>query len=140
MAHTINILEILQKTGLRNTRTRRLTLEFLQHSTAPVAVTDIIDYLHSQEVAVNKTTIYRELEQLLEHHIVQELDFGDRKKRYELAERDHHHHLICLGCGKIEDIHLEKDLEEQEAQIAATHGFTVQRHALEFFGRCATCA
>lgn len=142
MAHShpeLSIKQLLLAQGLRTTKTRMAVLRFLQESTTPLTASDLILHLHTLGINVNKTTVYREIDQLLAHGIVQELDFGDLKKRYELASREHHHHLICKKCGHIDDIHLENDLQEEEARIAQECGFLVLQHSLEFFGLCKTC-
>ncbi|HMR01620.1 MAG TPA: transcriptional repressor, partial [Candidatus Gracilibacteria bacterium] len=87
----------------------------------------------------NKTTIYREVYFLLEQNILVEIDFGDRKKRYESASSEHHHHIICLKCSKVQDIQLESDLSEDQKKIEQETNFKITNHSLEFFGLCNTC-
>lgn len=66
--------------------------------------------------------------------------------RYELAEwlTGHHHHLVCLDCGQVDDIEapdpLEARLNELVGDVAATASFTESNHALEIEGTCARCA
>lgn len=121
------------------TKTRESILKILSHHHEPISVPDILECLSLEDINVNKTTAYRELDFLLEQGLIHELDFGDRKKRYELSERDHHHHLICENCNSVEDIEFEEDLKKEEEAIKKTTGFQVKRHALEFFGICKRC-
>ncbi len=66
--------------------------------------------------------------------------------RYELAEwlTGHHHHLVCIDCGAVEDIEIPKEQESQVVglvdRVAAAASFTPIDHALEINGRCARCA
>lgn len=66
--------------------------------------------------------------------------------RYELAEwlAGHHHHLVCLTCGSVEDVDVDPDVEAQVqglvAAIGGGTGFIATGHALEIEGRCAACA
>jgi len=129
----------LKKTGLRRTKALLATLEFFEANVAPVTVGMILEHLHGQGILANKTTIYRQLEQLKNHEIILEIDFGDLQKRYELACDDHHHHVICTQCGDILDVKLSNELFTEEVRIAKETGFVIERHALEFFGRCPTC-
>lgn len=137
--HRHDVSDLLRTSGLRRTTALCATLEFLSHHSEPVTAAMILDHLHSKKILANKTTIYRQIEQLKKNGLLHELDFGDLQKRYELVCEDHHHHLICTGCGRILDIHLQRELEEEEARLIADTGFTIERHALEFFGLCPAC-
>lgn len=89
---------------------------------------------------INKTSIYRQLEVLRNENIINEIDIGDGKKRYEIKpEKGHHHHLVCLKCNKIECYSIKKDLIEIENEINTQMKFKVQKHLLEFFGECENC-
>ncbi|MFN7160559.1 MAG: Fur family transcriptional regulator [Candidatus Gracilibacteria bacterium] len=129
----------LKSQGFRMTKTRESILKILSHHKEPISVPEILECLSHEDINVNKTTAYRELDFLLEQGFIQELDFGDRKKRYELSERDHHHHLICENCTSVQDIALDEDLKKEEEIIKKSTGFQVKRHALEFFGLCEKC-
>ncbi|HET7481172.1 MAG TPA: Fur family transcriptional regulator [Rubrobacteraceae bacterium] len=84
---------------------------------------------------VGMVTVYRTLDLLSELGLVRRLDLGDRP-RYELAE-DHHHHLICEGCGEITEFDL-CPLDPRLLDPGAV-GFEVRSHSVEVYGRCATC-
>ncbi len=92
-----------------------------------------------KKVKINKTTAYRELYFLLKNNFIQEVDFGDGTKRYELKELKHHHHLVCLRCKSIQDISFDENLEWEEKRIQRNQKFLVLRHDLEFFGYCHNC-
>lgn len=132
--------EQLRSIGARFTKVRKALLHIFTHHSSPLSVPELLDCLKQEGLQVNKTTVYRELDFLLEKALLQELDFGDRKKRYELASRGHHHHLICQVCHSIEDIAFEEELSAEEKIISEKTGFTVLRHNLEFFGICQSCA
>lgn len=125
--------------GFRMTKTRETILQILSHHQEPISVPDILACLSHEELNINKTTAYRELDFLLKQGIIHELDFGDRKKHYELSDRGHHHHLICEQCHSIQDIEFEEDLKKEEEKITKSTGFHIKRHALEFFGLCEKC-
>ena len=105
---------------------------------APLAALDILQVLEKKKLQVNKTTVYRELDFLGENNIVQEVEFGDKKKRYEISDK-HHHHVVCVQCKRVEDVDLEKDLDMEERKIAKQKGYKIINHSLEFFGLCAKC-
>ncbi len=86
------------------------------------------------------TTVYRELEFLRQQGILVPVSFADGVQRYESAELEHHHHLICIQCNAIEDVHIEHgELDKAEKVIAKTTGFEVFQHSLEFYGHCRKC-
>lgn len=106
-------------------------LNLLERSQAPISVPEILKI-----IPANKTTIYRELESFLNDGKVAEVTFGDGKKRFELV-KDHHHHLICEGCGKVEDIEIDENYLLHD--INKKSKFKVIKHSIEFFGLCPKC-
>jgi Fe2+ or Zn2+ uptake regulation protein len=76
------------------------------------------------------------------HRVVTDGDFA----RYELAEdlTEHHHHLICSACGKVEDVaapaSLERSVRAAATQIARSTGFRTTKHRIDLVGLCRTCA
>ena len=137
--HRDDIVISLQKKGIRPTQTRRHVLELFELTQAPLSAVEIVHILKEKIPTLNKTTIYRELEVLVGESVLVEIFFGDRKKRYELAHREHHHHLICSQCHSVQDIHFEDHLSREEERIMNETGFQIQNHVLEFFGICKEC-
>lgn len=130
----------LRTQGHKITKNRTAILEYLSSQDKPISAEEILEHILSEHHDVNKTTIYRELFFLLEHNFIKEVEFGDGKKRYEIAfNRPHHHHIICVSCKNIEDIPLEKELENQEKHIEDVTGYKLTSHMLEFFGLCKAC-
>lgn len=105
----------------------------------PLSAAEILAGLARRRMIVNKTTVYRELDLLSGAGVLRELQFGDRKKRYEVAPEGHHHHLVCMECHRVEDIELPRDLDLQERQIERQKKFKILNHTLEFFGTCRDC-
>lgn len=90
-----------------------------------------------EKLKVNKTTVYRQIEKLLNDNLIIEVELGDGKKRYELKNLDHHHHLVCKKCGRLEDIRLNEKVILNE--VSKKSKFKVENHSLEFFGICVNC-
>ena len=101
----------------------------------PLSVSEILE-----TIPANKTTIYRNLYELLNDQVVAELDFGDGTKRYETVNLGHHHHLVCTNCKRIEEVEIGDKLMRQEKQLEKKTGFKSIKHNLEFFGLCSTCS
>lgn len=128
------LIERLKNKKKRITPARIKILKILCSTPSPITAETLV-----KKVNVNKTTSYRELEFLLKNEIIQEVDFGDGTKRYELKELKHHHHLVCLRCKSVQDISFNENLEKEEIKIKKYQRFQVLRHDLEFFGYCHNC-
>lgn len=125
---------------MRNTPIRNALLNVLAQNKKPLTPQEILSGLEKKGIKANKTTVYRQIESLLEYKILNEVNLADRSKRYELSdEHGHHHHLVCLECGNIEDVELPEDLKKQEQLVWKKTKFKVLQHSLEFFGICKKC-
>jgi Fe2+ or Zn2+ uptake regulation protein len=133
------IINQLKQQGCRITKVRKLIVQTFQQRRLPITELEIRNALRHKGTTANKTTIYRELGVLKKLRLINEVEFGDGKKRYEL-DRDHHHHLICIGCKKIGEIRASSDVAHMEQQIKKQKCFMVTSHALEFFGLCQKCS
>jgi len=107
-------------------------LDLLLKSNSPVDVSALV-----KKMKVNKTTVYRQIEKLLEENKIVAVELGDGKKRYESSNLNHHHHLVCKKCGKLEDIVLDE--KKIVSEISKKTNFKIENHSLEFFGICVNC-
>lgn len=123
---------------MKNTKIRSALIQLFSKTSAPLSIREILSKLAVQGLKPNKTTIYRELEFLNKQGLTASVDFGEGKKRYE-GSGQHHHHIICIKCQKIKDIHMDKDLEKFNTNVAKQAGFKPVGHSLEFFGLCSDC-
>lgn len=139
MKSSNNILPALRQPGSRLSRVRDLMVAIFQKNHLPLSELEIRKSLSQKGIEVNKTTIYRALEHLKSKNLVQEVDFGEGKKRYELNSGKHHHHLVCTECKKIDEVYIPGDIEKIERKIVKQKHFKITNHALEFFGLCNNC-
>ncbi|HUC95146.1 MAG TPA: transcriptional repressor [Candidatus Saccharimonadales bacterium] len=128
------LIQGLKDKKKRLTPARTKIIQILCTTPSPITAEILV-----KKVNINKTTAYRELEFLLKNELIQEVDFGDGTKRYELKELKHHHHLVCLRCKSVQDISFDENLEWEESRIKKNQRFEVLRHDLEFFGYCNNC-
>lgn len=132
----------LSDNDYRLTPQRQVVLGILvENSNTHLSADDI--YLKAKEVSpdIGLATVYRTLELFDKLGIVYRLDYGDGQARYEFndgLERHYHHHLICLGCGRIQEFN-DDLLEDVEQAIATKAGFHITDHCLRFFGYCSNC-
>jgi len=99
----------MTKIGYRYTKPRKLIFELLEHFHKPITAQEVFLFLKKKKKQIDLTSVYRTLDLMKKSAIVDEIEFGDGKKRYELAiGENHHHHLICKNCGDVENIENER--------------------------------
>jgi Fur family ferric uptake transcriptional regulator len=128
----------LRKTNLKATPARIAVLKLLEKTEKPIDANTIIEKISERGIEVDPATIFRIVNHLTEKGLTIQVHFEDKKTRYELANREHHHHLVCDKCGDIIDIST-KAVENLHNKIKEKYGFLVKRHSLEFFGLCNDC-
>jgi Fe2+ or Zn2+ uptake regulation protein len=125
----------------RYTVGRRQIVDALASTDGPVTLPALLE--HAPTLA--QSSAYRNLGVLEEVGVVRRLVHGADHAHYELAEdlTEHHHHLICEQCGRVQDISLgpriERSLDTALAEIVRAQGFEPQHHTIDIYGRCATC-
>jgi Fur family transcriptional regulator, ferric uptake regulator len=134
-----SIVSILKTKGFRLTLARKQIIAIFEQTKSPISVDDLNLELHAKSIHVNKSTLYREVEFLVEQKVIKPVQFQEKNKRYELADLAHHHHLICNHCGNIEEFEVENCLLELKTTVSRDHGFTVEDHTLDFYGQCSNC-
>lgn len=132
--------QILRKSGYKATEPRLAILETFRKSKRPLSAKEIIDMLPSSR-SIDQATVYRTLRSLKTKGVIHQIDLRHNHAHYELTDIVDHHHLICLQCGKIEDVH-HCGVENMEAAIlrGSKHFLEIRQHTLEFYGLCKTCA
>ncbi len=117
-APRIKILEVFQRTRLR-------------HMTAE----DVYKALLGEGADVGLATVYRVLTQFEQAGILRRSSFESGKSVYELNEGQHHDHLVCLTCGRVEEF-FDAQIEQRQRDIAGQRGFTLQEHSLALYASC----
>jgi Fur family transcriptional regulator, ferric uptake regulator len=137
---TEDALTRLRASTGRSGGARRAVVEFLGGQDCCVSAQEIHESLRTGGSRVGIASVYRALESLDELGLVQKVDLGDGIARFEPARggREHHHHLVCNDCGKVEafeDAALEAVLE----RVAGGHGYVVGGHDVLLRGACGEC-
>jgi len=127
----------LKASNLKVTPARIGVMRFLESVSKPADAETILKDLNKEGINPDPATIYRILDILSGKGLIQKIELGEGKYRYEKSE-NHHHHLICTNCGKIEDVKADF-VSNLEGQIREKNGFLVKSHSLEFFGLCKNC-
>jgi len=139
MNHAETLIDGLRAKGFRITAARKAVIELLAKNTKPLGALDAHALLKKNKIAINPTTVYRELQFLAGRGILKTVQFQDGVQRYELSSLPHHHHFVCLTCNMVEDIHMDHELSAMEKNISKKKGISIERHSLEFYGRCGKC-
>jgi len=87
---------------------------------------------------VGRATVFRTLKLLVELGVVCRVMLEGGHFRYRLSYPDHHHHMVCLACGRVEDL-VDGSLEATMRRVAQRSRFTAEGHWLEIYGRCLDC-
>jgi Fur family ferric uptake transcriptional regulator len=141
MRQTIqHIRYLLGEQGYSWTRARSAVLTVLTSSPSPLRAEEIHRAL--RDARINLSSVYRVLRLFATLNIVRRVELGERAARYELADdyRDHHHHLVCDACGRIQDVATcPVEAADLPRRIRRRTGFAVRSHVLELFGLCRSC-
>jgi len=125
----------MTKIGIRYTKPRKLVFEALESLSKPASANEINDYLKNK---IDLTSVYRTLSLLVKSEMVNVILFGEGKKRYELKNKnEHHHHLVCEKCGDVEDVEMKESILLESVKERSK--FVIKKHNLEFFGLCPDC-
>jgi Fur family ferric uptake transcriptional regulator len=129
----------IARKGLKHSRQREAIAQTFFGMRGHVSVEEVVARVREEDPRVSVATVYRTMKLLAECGLAMPRRFGDGQTRYEAAgEREHHDHLICTSCGDIVEFANEK-IEVLQALVARRHGFEVESHRLELYGRCARC-
>ncbi len=124
----------------RTTKHRQEILKLICAERSPIAADTL--FLKGQTAGFDMalSTVYRTLDYLESNGaITKTVPMDGSKAIFELAETDHHHHMICLQCKSISPLPL-CPLSSFERKITKDTGFVIQSHRLELYGTCANCA
>ncbi|MFA6376865.1 MAG: Fur family transcriptional regulator [Candidatus Paceibacterota bacterium] len=133
-----NIIEKIKRDGGRVTKIRRTIVDVIYNQNCLITPPQILKQLDLNRIKTDRTTVYRELCFLLDRGIIRKIQLADQNTYYEMCG-EHHHHLVCTKCKRINKIVLDKHLEAQEKEILEKENFKVQSHLLEFYGICSKC-
>jgi Fur family ferric uptake transcriptional regulator len=136
-----HVRSVLGEAGYRSGGAREAVVRLLERQDCCLSAQDIHDRLRTAKRPVGIASVYRALDTLAELRLVKRVDAGDGIARYEplLPDGDHHHHLVCRDCGKVEAFS-DPSLERAIDRAAGSSGYTVDEHEIVLTGACSSCS
>ena len=127
------IIQRCESKGLRMTDQRRTIADVLEESDDHPDVEELYTRASARDPRISIATVYRTVKLFEEAGILEKLEFGDGRARYEDAERDHHDHLIDMNSGEVIEF-VDEDIEALQEKIAEKLGYRLKGHKLELYG------
>ncbi|WP_195820398.1 Fur family transcriptional regulator [Roseobacter sp. MH60115] len=127
------IINRCEAKGLRMTGQRRVIAKVLEDSDDHPDVEELYARASGIDAGISIATVYRTVKLFEEAGILDKLEFGDGRARYEDAERDHHDHLIDMNSGEVIEF-VDAEIEALQERIARKLGYELRGHRLELYG------
>ena len=132
----MNSMNELKNTGLKATLPRLKILEVFQKTTQRhMTAEDVFRVLLDERSDMGLATVYRVLTQFEQAGLLLRSHFEGGKAVYELNEGQHHDHLLCLDCGRVEEF-FDAEIEKRQQTVAKAKGFVIADHALSLYANC----
>jgi Fur family ferric uptake transcriptional regulator len=130
----------LHDAGYRAGAARARLIEHLATQSCCQSAQEIHAELAARKHRIGLASVYRALDTLVEFGLVQRVDIGDGIARYEptRGEREHHHHLVCGECGKVEPF-VDSRLEQAIDAVEEQSGYAIVGHEVVLRGACSDC-
>ena len=130
--------KLLKSAGLRMTGQRTLILDIISQGKEHLDADEVYRLARERQPNLSLSTVYRNLQLLKRLGLVEELHFDQSHHHYESKPKVEHHHLVCLGCGKVVEFGCELS-QRMRQEIARKKGFKVTGVEVHMTGYCASC-
>ena len=129
----------LRNVGLKVTLPRLKILEiFTKAGVGHLSAEQVHQKLHAVGEEVGVATVYRVLTQFEQAGLIVRHNFEGDHAVFELNQGEHHDHLVCVKCGRVDEF-LDDVIEDRQQSIAEKFGFEITDHALNIYGICQNC-
>jgi Fur family transcriptional regulator, ferric uptake regulator len=126
----------LKSSGLKATLPRLKILEVFQRSDQRhMTAEDVFKALMHEGADIGLATVYRVLMQFEQAGLLSRSHFESGKSVFELNEGQHHDHLVCVTCGRVEEFY-DAEIEARQHEVALRRGFDLREHALSLYAVC----
>lgn len=124
----------LEARGYRVTPSRRAVIAAILAQPGQFTADDLVVRCRD----AGRATVFRTIRLLTDLGVVCRVLFEDGSMRYLVSRRGHHHHLVCTGCGRVEDLD-QCAITDTMRELSSRTGYELEGHWLELYGRCAAC-
>ena len=132
----MNSTDGLKNSGLKATVPRLKILDIFQRAKQThMSAEDVFRSLILEKFDIGLATVYRVLTQFEQAGLLNRSNFESGKAVYEINEGQHHDHLVCLDCGRVEEFY-DAEIEKRQSAVAKTKGFTIADHSLSIYANC----
>ncbi|MGH8281022.1 MAG: ferric iron uptake transcriptional regulator [Gammaproteobacteria bacterium] len=129
----------LRNAGLKVTLPRVKILEILERSALRhMSAEDMYKSLLDSGEDIGLATVYRVLTQFEAAGLVTRHHFEGGHSVFELNQGDHHDHIVCVKCGRVDEF-VDSEIEKRQKQIAVAKGYEITDHSLYLYGICSAC-
>ena len=128
----------VRKHGLKSTRQRDRIVDVFLRSQGHLSIDELLEKVHRVDPRISSATVYRTVKLLADAGLADKRHFEDRLARYEPSSTEHHDHLICTRCGRIDEFENE-DIEQLQDEVARSYGYSIASHRHEIYGLCPAC-
>ncbi|MBI2847012.1 MAG: transcriptional repressor [Chloroflexi bacterium] len=139
MLKEMDIGETLKDAGRRPTPQRVMILSAIRGSGGHVTAEEILRKVRKEYTFIDIATIYRTLQLFKRLGLVSEIDLKQGSTRYEIAEKEKHHHLVCSGCGKSFYLDHKRFIEPLRLALLNDFGFEADLEHFAVSGLCSQC-
>lgn len=112
---------------------RRVIIGILEQSDDHPDAEELYNRASAVDATISLATVYRTVKLFEELDLLDKLEFGDGRARYEDAQRGHHDHLIDIDSGEVIEF-IDPDIERLQERIAEKYGYELRGHRLELYG------
>ncbi|TMF79492.1 MAG: transcriptional repressor [Chloroflexi bacterium] len=124
--------------GRRRTAQRLIVAEALAGAKRALSAQELYDRIRASHPTIGRATVYRALEQQVEDGMASRFERDGHVSAYIACDAEHHHHLVCTNCQRVEDV-AEDVVGPMLGAVGRRHDFSVDHAALDFYGLCARC-
>jgi len=128
----------LDRAGHRLTEPRRSVADLIADRDGPFTAADLVAAARRRRLGIGRATIFRALDLFASLGLVERVDLPAGGHAYVACEPAHHHHVICVRCGRSTEVE-DCGMTEVAAEVARRSGYRVASHRLEMFGTCPDC-
>ena len=139
MTASNSLINALKKEGLRYTNQRQAVWDEIKSNEDHRDAEEIYSALRKNNLNVSRATVYRTIDVLYKNNLIRKIELGDSPAKYEnKVNSEHHDHIICVQCGKIEEF-VDETIETRQDAIIDKMGLKMIRHIHQLFVLCKDC-